>query len=179
MDVVNRETIQLWLGSDPYYAGRVPYLSAAADIISRLPGDTALEIGPYRHPLVPGCDTMDMDRRLPGITYYHDAGVRPWPMNGKVYDLIVGLQVWEHLEGRQRDATREALSRTQYLLLSFPYRWRDSPGRSPGHADIDRDTIMVWTCGRDPIETLRVASDAPGIKGRVDRILYLFEGDAA
>ena len=156
MKTVSRQDIEAWGGSDPYYTGRVPYLAAAADIIARIPGERALEIGPYRHCLVPDCETMDMDRGLPGITYYHDAGVTPWPVpDGQPYDLILAFQVWEHLGGRQREASIEAFRTARCVLLSFPYLW---PGTDE-HANIDRCRIAHWTCARDPILTLRIASD--------------------
>jgi len=174
MRVVDVRTIESWVERDSYYLGRTPYLLVARAIIERLPGETCLEIGPYGPPLVPGCDTMDITAIYGPHTYVHDAGVTPWPIGGP-WDLIVALQVWEHLEGRQCEASREAFRHARHVLLSFPYLW---PGNDD-HAHIDRQTIRAWTLDRDPVLTWRVASDHPGLSKPVDRILYLFKGDVA
>jgi len=181
MNTVTESTIREWAASDPYYLGRIPYLTAAAEIIARVQGETALEIGPYldTQTLVPGCATMDAAASRFKPTVLHDVRKVPWPMKPeRGYDLIVALQVWEHLHGNERLASAEAFRRARHVLMSFPYLWPGDP-LMYDHAGLTRSVFAGWTLDRDPIMTLRVASDHPGLSSRCDRILYLFEGDRA
>jgi len=56
----------------------------------------ALEIGPGKHPVDPRWDMMDMIQR-PGITYKHDARIRPWPIKDNQYQLVYMSHVLEHI----------------------------------------------------------------------------------
>ena len=78
----------------------------------------------------------------PGADLQHDIGKAPWPARDGEYDLVVALQVWEHLEGRQRQAFAEARRVGRRVLLSLPYLWQ-CPGDC--HHGIDDDMIFGWT----------------------------------
>lgn len=151
---------------DAYYAGRWSYYKAVADMVGNLmPLESILEIGANRLPIVRGCDTMDNRAVLPDLTYLHDASHTPWPMTAKKYDLLIALQVWEHLQGRQQEAFREVMRVSRAAILSFPFRWF-CPDDANHHA-IDEKKITWWTLGVKPQEIVVVT----GVR---KRIIYRF-----
>lgn len=138
----------------PYFAKRWGYLSRAGEMLRELgPLERGLEIGPgptEGESFLRGGQTLDM-RGAPTIR--HDAGVVPWPIADNAYDIVVALQVWEHLEGRQRDAFRECLRVARFVMLSFPYRWKT---KNETHRMITRAKIEEWTCSVPPMRTVLV-----------------------
>lgn len=153
---------------DRYYRGRWVYLQHAARILRDLAPKTVLEVGPGPHRFVPGSETMDIDPRY-APTFIHDAGETPWPCT-EAFDVVVGLQSWEHLGGHQRAAFAAALACGRHVLLSLPYRWVQA---SPAHRGIDDETIARWTLARAPLERVHVTRP----RGR-ERVLLLFQGEA-
>ncbi|MFH1877454.1 MAG: hypothetical protein ABH883_01425 [Candidatus Omnitrophota bacterium] len=132
---------------DSYYRARWSYFSAALDIIKKEPHGKVLELGPRSAPLVKGSDIMDIYRHGPRITYIHDAKNTPWPQRDKEYDMFIGLQVWEHLGDRQKDAFKEVMRIARSAVISFPYK-RYSP--EDCHHNIDEHIINEWTLGLMP-----------------------------
>ncbi|HUS46157.1 MAG TPA: hypothetical protein VM219_09040 [Phycisphaerae bacterium] len=149
---------------NPYWKGRWEnYLAVACRIFREIPGVTrVLEIGPGSLSLVRGCDIMDIWNwgRRP-LTFGHDAGAVPWPLPDDAYDVVVALQVLEHLGGdnarfyrrvmaalpdkeqcvrRQRAAFAEALRVAPRLLLSVPLDWKTTGM----HAGITPDVVKSW-----------------------------------
>ncbi len=149
-----------------YYEGRWDYLKEAIGIIQRERPRHVLELGPGGLPLVKGSDTMDRGWFFPTLTYRHDATVCPWPVGDKQYDLFVALQVWEHLDGRQREAFSEVMRVARAAVLSFPYKWSRS---GDFHDGIDESVIAEWTLHTEPVEVRRVAR----------RIMYFFRFSGA
>ena len=125
---------------------------------------SVLEIGAMGLPLSPESDHLDQ-WTLRGLepTYKHDARVTPWPIADKAYDYVVALQVWEHLEGKQEAAFKEAARVARYVILSVPYCW----GYPPDHAGIDDFVVYSWS-GRQPLRARVVA-------GPPERKLYLWK----
>lgn len=136
---------------DPYYKGRWPYFEAAISLIERLPCQSALEIGPYKHPIISGSATLDLAPHAEGLTYRHDAGCVPWPIADKQYDVCVALQVWEHLGDRQREAFREIMRCCRAAVLSFPLNWH-CPGDC--HHAISKELLREWTLYVEPQEQI-------------------------
>lgn len=155
---------------DPYYAGRWPYIEAACEWARGCDGPV-LEIGARGLPIVPGADTLDVDPQWQP-TYLHDAAKTPWPIDNRQYGLVVALQVWEHLAGRQANAFGEVMRVARRAILSFPYRWNNPPD----HADIGLRRIIEWTWGADPIAARTIPSSSPTC--RKDRLLVLYDFDA-
>jgi len=152
---------------DRYLRRRWCYFGKAIEMARRLRPRRVLEIGPWSFPLFPAGDTLDMrDDYHP--TYQHDAGATPWPVPTKAYDLIIALQVWEHLEGRQQAAFEELRRCARYAILSVPYLWKLHPGHS--HAGIDDARMFEWTDGFKPAEQILVARPR-----RRRRKIYLFD----
>ena len=145
-----------------YYGSRWCYYSKAIDFVLERKPRTLLEIGCYLLPVFSGCDTMDIlsfDNR--GPTYRHDAGVAPWPIADKAYDMVLALQVWEHLGGRQQAAFAEAMRTAHGALLSFPLEWTNCP-ESDDHHNITEATIREWTLHAEPCRRAVVERALPG-----------------
>ena len=150
---------------DPYYEGRGGYFAEAIDMVKRIPGvdefqpSDVLEIGPYRLPIVPGCDVMDnMSHGLP-VTHKHDASETPWPIETGRYRLMIALQVWEHLGSKQREAWQEARRVADWAVVSVPYMWPESTGLD--HAHIDLLTMDRWTRQKARLHQLILSPLAP------------------
>jgi len=127
---------------DPYYEGRKAYMTLAQKLALTFSPENALEIGPGPSglPILRGSDTMDL-RGDP--TYRHDAGLVPWPVADKSYDVVIALQVWEHLCGKQRAAFSEVKRvACRGAVLSFPYMWGAG---SDIHREIGFRQIVEWT----------------------------------
>lgn len=159
MQTITRADFDAVAAGDPYYNGRWPFVAAAREVISTLPAVPAqrvLEVGPYRLAVVPGCETMDILPKLEP-TYLHNARQMPWPMADGAYELVVGLQVFEHLgprdSGNQERAFAEITRVASRAVLSFPYKW--AGGEDNWHAGIDLDVIRRWALGQRPDRTIR------------------------
>lgn len=182
------------LASEEYYnpnaADRWPYLSLCIDVIKSNGWEKVLEIGPYNTPLAKACDVMDIDaNRLPTDSIWHpkpetrsiihDASVTPWPIATKAYDVVVGLQVWEHLEGGQKRAFHECHRVAKYALLSFPFEWkcRNAKHCRNVHCEVDDSVIKYWTAGW-PVKESWIIQEEAGLfhKRRIN--LYEFGGEA-
>lgn len=134
---------------DPYYLGRIGYFAEAINLIRRIPGveqfspSDVLEIGPYRLPIVPGSDAMDNEDHGAEVGYKHDASISPWPIETGRYRLLIALQVWEHLRGRQAKAWLEARRVADWAVVSVPYMWPEPTTKD--HAGINLITLRSWT----------------------------------
>ena len=151
----------------PYLKRRWNYYREAISIAKRLAPRRVLEIGTAYIPLFPVSDRLDYKADF-RPTFLHDATVVPWPIADQAYDLVVALQVWEHLGNRQREAFSELPRVSRYALLSLPYRWRSRTNIS--HSGIDDQVVLRWAGGREPVETVEVPRF-----GRRRRKIYLFD----
>jgi hypothetical protein len=158
----------------PYYRGRWPYFAEAMTMIRSIPGasdfdaENVLEIGPFQLPIVHGCHTMDnQDHGIPR-TYKHDGGNTPWPISNCAYDLVIALQVFEHFNGRQREAWGEIRRIADWAVVSLPHMW--PKGRDLDHEGISLETIIGWT-GQQPVQVSIVPT--PG--STLTRIVCLFD----
>lgn len=151
----------------PYLKRRWRYYREAMAMARRLAPRRVLEVGCAYTPLFPGSDRLDTNAQF-NPTVLHDATVTPWPIPDQSYDLVVALQVWEHLGDRQVEAFAELPRISRYAILSLPYKWRRRS--NPSHSDIDDAVVSRWTGGLVPLETVEV----PRI-GRHRRKIYLFD----
>jgi hypothetical protein len=119
-------------------ADRWRYMSYAVAQIEKWGVQSMLEMGCGGLPLSPDSDTMDVEFS-PKIK--HSAGDVPWPIEDKAYDAFVALQVWEHLEGAQREAFAEVRRVARRAILSFPLMWNTA---DPVHGHISREKIHGW-----------------------------------
>lgn len=148
--------------SSYYDMERWEYFSAVIEILKQIKFDTALELGACLLPIVKNSDTFDKTVWNEKPTYLHDATKFPYPVEDRKYDLFISLQVWEHLEGKQKEAFAEVRRISKMAIFSFPYKW-DCPGDC--HNGIDEKKISEWTMNTKPVKVLKV-----GI-----RIIYFFK----
>jgi hypothetical protein len=159
-----------------YYEGRRSYVSAAArmadDLIARHDLRSALELGPHLRSLIVGADVMDRaeapDLQSEGRVIVHDATVTPWPIADRAYDLFVGLQVFEHLTGAQREAFLEVRRVARHAVISLPIDWV-MPDPANVHHQISRETALGWFAPVVPTH-IEVGNTGPRT-----RLIYVFE----
>jgi hypothetical protein len=173
---LTKAEFELIEANDRYYRGRWPYLSVAGqiatDLIERYDLHTALELGPWARPLIVGADAMDRierpDLQKEGVLVVQDATVAPWPIADKAYDLFVGLQVFEHLKGKQAIAFAEVARVARHAIISLPIDWvlEDTTN---SHHGLTEERARSWFL---PIEPTRVVLGNPGPK---KRLIFVFE----
>jgi len=171
LETIAAADVEAMAGADPYYRGRAAYMAEAARMVRDLSRRRGLrdlwrvlEVGPYLLPIVTGCVTMD--RRVwpggqvgcPGLI--HDATVTPWPFAAKALDLVIALQVFEHLSPWWREAFVEVRRVAGSAILSLPYNW---PAKAGNHAGITLDVITMWAGGEAPCEHVVVGGGLPRI----------------
>ena len=174
MNLMTKADFNLLLQSErgEYYIGRWAYYSEVIRIATPLPVQRALEIGPGLLPVVKDADVMlsPLDDQFgtpdtfAGKKIIHDATVRPWPIGDKQYDLVVALQVFEHLDNKQSRAFREVMRVSRRAILSFPYLWKGGEEAKPthrAHRDLDRQLIQDWTLNLTPKETVEIPRTGP------------------
>jgi hypothetical protein len=100
-----------------------------------------LELGPLNFPICKDSDTVDI---VGEPTFNFDLNNRHWPF--KHYDLIIALQVLEHLED-QKHAFQEIKRLSDFAIISLPYKWKT---KVLSHNGIDEEVIKKWT-NNEPI----------------------------
>jgi Methyltransferase domain len=163
-------------GRVPYYGPRIGYLSRAARevraVASRHRIDSVIEIGAHLRPIVTGADVMDLTARtgLSGArrVLVHDARETPWPIEDRAYDLLIALQVFEHLPGHQEAAFREVRRVARNAILSLPIDW-EMANTADLHHGISHEHVLSWF---RPVVPSRVVL---GNGGRRTRLIYVFE----
>lgn len=169
--------------SGKYFIGRWDYYKVVIEIAQREQPASVIELGPGQHTIVKGCDIMvkpvDDAWGKPvnpvGRVYPHNATEKPWPIADKQYDLLIALQVWEHLDHKQTRAFREVLRTSKAAILSFPYRW-DCPMENanyPQHHQIDEELIGDWTLNIPPVEIIKIPRTGPEVS-KGPRIIYFW-----
>jgi hypothetical protein len=148
---------------DAYWKGRWPYLSHVIRLCNRLKPKRILEIGPYTTPLYFASATLDCTSKYLKPTYLWDACNTPYPIADKFYDVVIALQVWEHLVDAQKAAFAEVKRIASCAILSFPYKC--SNPRDKVHYNITDDVISAWTLQHKPKD----------IKQFGCRIVYYFD----
>jgi hypothetical protein len=167
-----------------YYEGRWEYFKEVIELIKSEKIESALEIGPAQETIIKGCDIMlkpgeDMwgrpKTKAPN-EYLHDATEKPWPIKDKQYDLLIALQVWEHLDNKQSRAFREVMRVAKTAIFSFPYMW-DCPKDSrnyPAHHMIDEELIGDWTLNIKPEKIIKIPRTGQEIS-KGPRIIYFWK----
>lgn len=138
-----------------WYQGRWSYYEPVISILNVIAPVTVLEIGPGQFPIMHGEDALVFpeedqwgypESALCKI-YKHDITLCPWPFVDKQFDVVIALQVWEHLNGKQTRCFRELKRIGKKAILTFPYEW-DVPRNHPNFRDhymIDLALIDDWT----------------------------------
>jgi len=142
--------IKYWNGGH-----RWNYMSPVIEELKLINPSTALELGPYKISLMSFSDEIDLyetnfDDSKNNKKLNMDARELPWPFPDKSYDVVVGLQIFEHINPLQKEVFKEIERVADYCILSLPYKW-DDPG-SPNHSGIDEEVIFNWT-NKEPYKT--------------------------
>lgn len=140
----------------PYYRGRWLYVKAAIDLLRTKNFKSVLELGPgpAGFSIIHNADTMWLKELAIRPTYQHDATQLPWPITDRQYDLLIALQVFEHLKGQQAVVFQELQRVAKMALLSLPYKWG-----KPGHSHhVTEEMIEKWTDGLEPKERMMLSS---------------------
>jgi len=167
MKFITHEEFKELLRADSYWAGRWGYTKVVVEILERENIQSALEIGAKELQVVKDSDVMDNGDNP--CRYSWDAGVSPWPIKDKQYDVVIALQVWEHLRENQQTAFKEVMRTSKMAILSFPHNW-DCPN-DPMHHGKDYEVFKEWTCGVVPKKIFHIPSSG----GKRDRIIYFFK----
>lgn len=167
MDTISyKEFCELTKGNY-YYDGRWAYIDKVKQIIHETNPVSVLELGPSLFTVVkdsdimylPEIDSWGIPAVINGVSYAHDATATPWPITDKKYDLFIALQVFEHLDNKQRESFQEAKRIANSIILSLPYKWncpKDNPHYFPSHHMIDENTILAWANGEEPSKTIYI-----------------------
>lgn len=132
----------------PYLNGRWGYYREAIRLALELGPTSVLEIGPGPLPLFKDGLCFDCDFKTTGNVVRWDASSRPWPMGNQCVDIVVALQVWEHLGTKQSDAFLEVTRVARKgVILSLPWKWQCADPTDIHH-NIGEETVREWT-GRD------------------------------
>ena len=165
MEYINYSDYENMLDTDvTYWNGRWNYYKEVIEILNNEEITSALELGPYNISIVKNGDVMDKIEYLENIKYVWDATRTPWPVEDKKYDIFIALQVWEHLEDKQKECFSEVIRVSKSVILSFPLNWY-CPGDC--HHGITQETIKEWTLEYEPVKILEVGT----------RIIYHFKFD--
>jgi len=166
-----------------WYAGRWEYYGPVADMVKKLAPSSVLEIGPGKQTIVKHCDVMvkpeddywGKPERDIGKLYTFNATEKPWPVADKAYDLLIGLQVWEHLDNKQTRAFREVMRVSRQAILSFPFMWNcpKDDANYPEHHLIDKELIADWTLNVKPQRIVEVPRTGEEVS-KGPRLIYLW-----
>ena len=142
--ITKEEIIAYSQGEDAAYWARSldsrwPYIEGAIEIYNKVRPSSVLELGSAGLPIIHGSTSMDRNFN-PDILW--DATDCPWPIAAKKFDMFIGLQVFEHLEGRQVEAFKEVKRIANHAVLSLPFEWTRG---TPCHQGIDMEVIHEWT----------------------------------
>ncbi len=149
-----------------YYEGRWEYFSVVLEIIKKIQPKSVLEIGPGWLPVVKDADLMlaheeDQFGRpstSEGKLFVHDATIKPWPFKENGYDLVVALNVFEHLDNKQSRAFRETMRIARSAIITVPYGWSGGEKKWMHriHRDIDKDLVADWTLRIEPSKIVEI-----------------------
>jgi len=168
-----------------YYEGRWAYFSEVVKIIeNEVNINKVLEIGPAFQTTVKECDIMvkpEIDvwgkpEKYIAEEIQHDATVIPWPIKDKEYDLVIALQVWEHLDDKQKEAFGEVIRTSKMAILSLPYKW-DCPkdnANYPEHHMIDEAIIAGWTLNKKPEKIIHIPRTGDRVS-KGPRVIYFWK----
>jgi len=168
MELMTREDFQSLLDgpNSNYYLGRWEYFSKVIELIQNLELVKVCELGPGFMPIVKDADVMlspnddhfGKPDLVKGKTIIHDATVKPWPIRDKEYDLLIALQVLEHLDSKQTRAFREIMRVSKRAVLSLPLGWQGGEEKPThrAHRDIDLELIHDWTLNVEPTTVIEI-----------------------
>jgi hypothetical protein len=165
MKFITEEDFYKKTAAQRYWKDRWTYIGEVSSIAQSMNVNTCWEIGCGICPISENSFKTDIQKW--GDTNMILDFKSKTPFLDKSFDLVVALQVWEHLEGLQSQAFSEIERVGKNIILSFPYKW-DCP-KDLIHHQIDEKIISEWTNNKEP--KLKKIIDVPNIP---KRIIYVF-----
>ena len=144
----------------PYFKGRWEYFNEVIKMIEKINPESVLEIGAVGCRLVKGSKVLDIKSEYMGVRYDVDYLLditKDLDQVKERFDLILCLQVLEHLGNSQQKAFSELLAKTDNLIISLPYMWADK--RDMIHYGITDSIIKRWTCDKVPKEEVVIGDN--------------------
>lgn len=151
------------------YTKRWNYISKVIEELKNINIKTSLEIGAYKINLINISDNMDLNMKNIDIDninnkiYIQDATKLPYDISNKYYDVVIALQVFEHLKDKQSEVFNEIIRISNAAVLSFPYKWSDINDKT--HYNLDDEIFKKWTNNIEPIKKILVQN----------RMIYIFK----
>ncbi len=143
-----------------YFKGRWDYFDIVINMAKKLSPQSVLEVGPAGCKLVKESKVVDITNNFNGEKYEVDYLLDIMKDLGSIkerFDLIICLQVLEHLEGKQLETFNQLYSMTDNLIISVPYLWTSKTELS--HYNIDDEKIREWTGNKTPIESVVIGDN--------------------
>jgi hypothetical protein len=160
MKTITEEEFRKIEKANPYFKGRWEYFKEVVKMVEKIDPIKVLEIGSVGCKLVKDSKVLDITNQYNGIKYEVDYLLDITKDLDKVkerFDLIICLQVLEHLGNRQQSVFSGLLERGDNIIISIPYLWTDKSELS--HYNITDDIIKKWTCDKVPKEEIIIGDN--------------------
>jgi hypothetical protein len=135
------------------YKKRWVYMEPIIQKIKQLNPTTAIEIGTAGISLMNFSDSMDIKEKYVGNkhteSYVFDIRETPWNIPNKKYDILVALQVLEHLSPNQSEVFKEIKRISKQAIITLPYLWVCKNPKDRHH-NVDDQKIAEWTNHEEP-----------------------------
>ncbi len=140
------------------YQRRWEYMEIVIAESKRINPKTSLETGVNKIAIMSFSDLIDIhienldeDNKIHNHCYIKDASITPYDyIEDQKYDLVVAMQVLEHLNGKQKKVFAELKRISHYAILTLPYKWNC---KEDCHHMIDEKTINEWSNNYLPYKT--------------------------
>lgn len=160
MKYLTKEEFDILEAENAYFKGRWEYFNIVLNMIKKIEPKSVLEVGSAGCKLVKDSKVVDISNQYNGIKYDVDYLLditKDLDQIKERFDLIICLQVLEHLGNSQKMVFSGLLERTDNLIISVPYLWTDK--RELSHYNITDDIIKNWTCNKDPKEEIVIGDN--------------------
>ncbi|MCK9319664.1 hypothetical protein [Methanoculleus sp.] len=140
-----------------YFKGRWDYFDIVINMAKKIEPKSVLEVGTGGCKLIEESKVVDISNSNNGFTYNVDYLIditKDLHKIEKRFDLIICLQVLEHLEGKENKTFNELYEMTDNLIISVPYLWTSKAEIS--HYNITDEKIKEWTSNKTPTEQVVV-----------------------
>lgn len=136
-----------------YFQGRWDYFDIVINMAKKIEPKSVLEVGTGGCKIIEESKVVDISNSNNGFTYNVDYLIDITKDLHKIeerFDLIICLQVLEHLGDSQVKVFNEFLSMADNLIISVPYLWTSKNEMS--HYNITDEKIKEWTSNKTPVE---------------------------
>lgn len=141
MKVISRDDFVKLTGGSDYYGGRWIYIRKIAAILKDIKHmHTGMELGCHLFSVMKKGLTADINSKVnPDIVL--NASVTPWEFRDDCFDVLVALQVLEHIPER-KEVWAEVKRVARSAVVTLPFNW-DCPSDTMHHGITDK-TLDEW-----------------------------------